>query len=183
MTLSILIASLESRVNERNSLQKSLDRQGNHINVQVIWDIDNKEATTGAKRQRLLEKAEGEYITFIDDDDAIPFYYVSEILNAIKTKPDCVATNGYISTNGHSEMRWFLAKDNPNTTERNGDELYYLRTTNHLSPVKRELALQAGFPDITFGEDAEYSRRLKPFLKTETIILKPMYYYKFNNKK
>ena len=59
----------------------------------------------------------------------------------------------------------------------------YYRTPNHISPVKRELALQAGFPEIAFGEDHEYSKRLLPLLKTETIIKENLYHYDFYEQK
>jgi hypothetical protein len=49
--------------------------------------------------------------------------------------------------------------------------------------VRRELALQAGFPEVAFAEDYEYSMRLLPLLKTEVLITEPMYHYDYWNKK
>jgi hypothetical protein len=61
-----------------------------------------------------------------------------------------------------------------------GGELVFLRRTNHISPVKRELALLAMFPNISNGEDKEYSRRLNPHLRTEEKITQPVYHYKYS---
>jgi len=56
------------------------------------------------------------------------------------------------------------------------------RIPNHLMPVKRELAIKAGYPDKSFGEDAEYAQRLKPLLHTQRRIYKTLYYYEFSDK-
>jgi hypothetical protein len=63
----------------------------------------------------------------------------------------------------------------------NINEIVFFRRANHLSPVKRELALQAMFPDQSNAEDKEYSGRLNPFLKTEVKIDKSIYHYDFKN--
>jgi hypothetical protein len=59
----------------------------------------------------------------------------------------------------------------------------YFRTPNHISPVRRELALQAGFPDVTYAEDREYSKRLLPLCKNEAKIKGSIYHYKYISKK
>jgi len=51
------------------------------------------------------------------------------------------------------------------------------RLPNHLCPVKRNIALGTGFKSIKYGEDAEYARRLKRYLKTSYHIDMVMYYY------
>jgi len=99
------------------------------------------------------------------------------ILEAIQSNSDCIGISGIITTNGRDQRQWHISKEYGHWhTAPDGT---YLRTPNHISPVKRELALQAGFPEIPFGEDAEYSRRLLPLLKTETIIKENIYHYKY----
>ena len=175
--LSILICSLHKRIDNLKDLLSVLSPQiDSKKSVELIINTDNKTSSTGRKRQLLLEQAKGKYIVFIDDDDHIDSEYVPLILEAVKSNPDCVATNGWYTDNGKI-TNWYLSKDLEN---ENKNGVFY-RTTNHISPVKRELALLAGFPDISFGEDAEYSKRLKPLLKIETRIDKLIYHYDFKN--
>ncbi len=177
MTISILIASLESRSHLYGPLYDYLIGQINdHSQVEIVSFIDNKQFSTGHKRNELLKAASGKYIIFIDDDDWVEPYYVEELLKAAESDADCFAINGWITTNGRHKMQWFLSKDHPNVTRNNT----YLRTTNHITAVKRELALQAGFPDKSNAEDKFYSDRVAVLCKTEYKIKKPMYHYRFS---
>ena len=53
----------------------------------------------------------------------------------------------------------------------------YHRTPNHLNPIRRELALLAGFPDQPVAEDHCFAARVFPHLKTEEFIDAFMYDY------
>jgi len=179
--LSILIATMPSRKQLCEELVNGIlapQVSKHYLDVECIID-DCMAYNIGIKRNKLLEKSNGNYIVFCDDDDSISSNYISSILKAIESKPDCVGINGIITFNGCHEKKWFISKEYGSWYEKNN--IYY-RTPNHISPVKRELALQAGFPEIAFGEDAEYSRRLLPLLKTETIINEPIYHYRYVQK-
>jgi len=55
-----------------NTLLEELRRQcieNSALDVEVLTSVDNKEKSTGRKRQELLEAATGKYIIFIDDDE------------------------------------------------------------------------------------------------------------------
>lgn len=187
MKLSILICSLEKRNTQLKSLLEEIEIQILLCNataiVEVITEVDNKEITTGAKRNNLLNKAQGKYICFIDDDDHISNDYLRLILEAIESDADCIATCGIFSTNGGRPVKWRLSKDfiDIDKFDLEINEIVLFRRANHLSPVKRELALQAMFPDQSNAEDKEYSSRLNPFLKTEVKIDKLIYHYDFKN--
>lgn len=181
MVLSILICSLHERREYLSRLLNVLKPQLTP-EVEVKLCIDNKEATTGHKRNELLKAAKGKYIIFIDDDDQVPDYYISELLIAAKSDADCFAINGIITTDGKNEIKWYLSKNNPNVTTVEKGVTHYLRTTNHITAVKRELALKAGFPNKSNAEDKAYSSALIPYLKTEHIISKPMYHYQYVTK-
>jgi glycosyltransferase involved in cell wall biosynthesis len=148
--------------------------------VEVVWVADDKKISTGAKRNYLLKQAQGEYVVFIDDDDWVPEYYVKEILLAARSGADCLAINGTMTTDGEQEVKWRISKDYNNEEVKEGGEIVLLRKTNHITAVKRELALAAGFPDKSNAEDKHYSDRLK--LKTEFTVSKPMYHYRFSTK-
>lgn len=179
MTLSILIPYVEQHKDLLQELILSLSDQYSGFEVEVIVD-DNEYDSTGEKRNRLLQKASGKYIVFIDADDEIMPYYIEEILKAAESDADCIGISGYMTTDGANKIGWELSKDFQNDTVVRNGRKFYIRKTNHLSPVKRELALQTMFPDKSNAEDKDYSDRLNPLLKTEYKIAdKPMYHYKY----
>jgi glycosyltransferase involved in cell wall biosynthesis len=178
MKLSILICHLVDRAIMLEGLLHSLNEQRDALDspgdVEILVDGDRGEVSTGAKRNRLLAKAQGDYIAFVDDDDSVDDGYCALILAAIETKPDCCGIAGvYLVRDAYTGVF-----DHSITHKQwdNYDHLY-LRPPNHLNPVRRELALQAGFPECNHGEDKEYSMRLLPLLKTEVKIERPIYYY------
>lgn len=176
--LSILIATMPERFSKFQELLDCLENQYRGDEVEIGWDI-SLEYNIGTKRNKLLSIANGEYVVFIDDDDAISPDYICKVLTAIETGPDCVGISGTITTNGQNEQQWHISKEYGRWFEQLG---VYYRTPNHISPVKRELALRAGFPEIEHGEDYAYSMRLLPLLQTEVKIPGNIYHYKFQNK-
>lgn len=181
MMLSILICSLHSRREQLTALVKELLFQRNdNEEIEILTEVDNKEITTGAKRNLLLQRATGKYIIFIDDDDWIEPCYIAELLKACASDADCFAMRGWITTNGHNKIEWRLSKEYENRTiKENGYTHVYLRKTNHITGVKRELALQAGFPDYSNAEDKWYSDKVAPLCKTEYQIMPLLYHYRF----
>ena len=181
LTLSILIATIPSRLDQLDTLMIEVNKQCNPFIDQIEILIDPRiDINIGQKRNSLLQKSKGEYIVFIDDDDHIMPNYVWAIMQACSIGNDCIGISGIITTNGRNLRQWHISKEYGKWFE--SGTIYY-RTPNHISPVKRELALQAGFPDIAFGEDYEYSKRLFPLLKTETIIKGNLYHYDYIDKK
>ncbi len=182
MIISILIPSIESRAELLAKLHFNLMWQiytlGAIGSVEVIVEVDNKKITTGAKRNNLLRAARGKYIVFVDDDDWVMDYYVAELLEAAKSDADCFAINGVHTTNEKNPTQWFLSKDYENKTVIINEKAVYHRSTNHISPVKRCLAMIYGFPDKSNAEDKWYSDNLNRHLATEFTIEKPMYHYR-----
>lgn len=182
MILSILICSLTKRYESLKALIKTL---GFHPRVEILVECDDGQMSTGAKRNELLKRAIGEYVTFIDDDDMVVPSYISNILDALQVGPDAVGFNGYISTDGKEQIEWRISKDYEYITKIENGKRVYLRYNNHLSPVKREIALKIGYPDKYFQEDYDYARRLHEsgLIKKEVIIHKHLYFYQYKTKK
>ncbi len=183
--LTILICSLNRR---KKYLERLIDVLRPQINsfVEVLCSVDNGELSIGKKRQTLLERATGEYVCFIDDDDLISSNYISLILNAIETKPDVVGmhlimkTDGKLSGKTYHSLKYNSWYDEPGESP---SWRFYYRNPNHLNPVKRKLALEVGYPDISLGEDRDYSMRLLPLLKTESYIDQSIYTYEVRSYK
>ena len=181
MRLSILICTMPHRQGVFTELCEFLSSQIKQCDaeneVEVLTDDDNK-LTTGKKRNNLLQRAKGDFIVFVDDDDEVDAEYVKEILTVIKANPniDCIGINGVVSFDGEKSKAWSISIEHGHWHET--DEMY-LRTPNHISPVRRSIALKAKFPHITYGEDMEYSKRIFPMCKKEVCIEKPLYHYKY----
>lgn len=172
--LSILICSLESREDSRNRLLESLRRQ-DLSKVEVLVEVDKGSTTIGAKRNLLLRRSAGKYICFVDDDDMVTADYVSKILEAVVTGPDCCGMEGMlISEDRGTAKRFIHTLQCTKWYEKDG---VYYRCPNHLSPIKRELALSVGFPEKNVSEDFDYSMKLVGKIKTEVMISGTIYIY------
>lgn len=175
--LSVLILTMPSRKAMFNALTDELTKQIGHLPVEVLYD--DHAGNIGARRQNLLQQSQGRYVAFIDDDDTVSENYIRDILKAIRTSPDCVGMRGIMTTNGRDSKDWEIS--NKHTVWSTvGNK--YLRHTNHLSPVKREIALSVGFPALQHGEDYAYSMGLVGKVKTEVMIEHAIYHYRFITK-
>lgn len=183
-TLSILIPTLKSRKVKRERLLRELRKQIGELEnprlVEVHLLQDEKEMTVGAKRNVLLDRARGEYVCYVDDDDMVAPEYLKEILKAIKENPkiDCVGFVGLMTTDGENPKEFRFSLKYRGSFSRNG---VYYRTPNHLCAIHRGIAKLRRFPEISFGEDAKWAHELYNcgLLKTEYIIEKVLYYYLF----
>jgi glycosyltransferase involved in cell wall biosynthesis len=177
--LSILIATVPERWSSFDRIAKELIRQKTN-DVQISVDETPKsKLSIGAKRQRLLERAEGEYIVFVDDDDIVMPNYIDSILKALESGPDCVDMDILMLTNQKNPQMCYHHLRN-RIWHQDKDEYY--RTVTQFNPVKRELALKAGFKDMRFGEDKDYSDRLTKLCITSTYIPEIIYLYNYSNK-
>lgn len=145
--------------------------------TQILITTDNTVMTTGAKRNWLVRMASGRYVQFVDDDDRIDDSMLAEVLRCTKydadaiTFPVVVRQGGGPPRNCHYSKDFYTDRDLPTG---------YQRLPNHLCAVKRDLMLSVPFADTSFGEDADYARRLRPLLTSEIRLEKPLYFYDYN---
>lgn len=183
--LSLCIASLPSR-------RQQLDRLLDHLywqmrdfpgEVEILVDDSLPPVTVGAKRQALLERARGHFVAYIDDDDWVSHDYVARVVGALKKNPDADCTSAKVTMITADERVDACAV----SLEYAGWSIergVYCRSPNHLSAIRRTLALQVGFPPIAHGEDFDYSKWLRPLLKKEASTGDDaLYYYFFDPKK
>lgn len=187
MILSILICSVTERLDKLKLLINKFNQQKNGYEIEILVEIDNKQVSVGAKRQTLLQKAKGDWITFFDDDDDPSDKYVSLIVNAIRNNPniDCIGIRGRMTTNGVNQKTWchrlgYPIEGDGNTPLKEGYD--YIRPIIHFNPVLRAKALQAGFRDLRFGEDMDYAKRLNPLLEKEYFIDEELFHYRYSTK-
>lgn len=179
MKLSILICSVNNRVgNFLSDLFEQINSQCVGKDVEVLWLIDNKVMTVGEKRNKLIEMATGEYITFVDDDDKIAIDYVDKLLLSINDKPsDVICFKAKISINGWVYQDVLYSKEYENETKVG----VFYRKPNHLMCWKSSIAKHIKYHSINCGEDTDWANRIHKNIKTETLIDDFLYYYDFND--
>jgi hypothetical protein len=183
MILSVCIPTIVGRESQAQALITEIEDQvsacGARDRVEIIIDKDNKEVSIGAKRQRMYVKCNGEYAVQIDDDDNIAPYYIEKVLEALKSKPDCVGyyerctMDGVIKYAIHSRVysKWITLSKPDNVGAS------YYRAPFFKDPIKTSICVGVGVKDMRFGEDQDFAIRVWPKLKTETFIPEVMYYY------
>lgn len=176
MRLSLLICHLPGRAALLQRLMSLITVQQTP-DVEILVDADPTDPT-GTKRNRLLDRARGDYLAFIDDDDLVSPVYVPRIIEALERDPDVVGMELIMTRGGENPQRcihslryrsWFEIGQFPHCV--------YFRNPNHLNPVRTQFAREARFPDVTQEEDRAYSARLLPMLQSEVYLDGPIYHY------
>jgi hypothetical protein len=167
---SICILSVPEREDDLNRITSVLQYQiGGRDDIEVL--VNTRKGTLGEKRQWCLERAQGEYINFIDDDDMVAPDYI----DTIYPKLDGVDYVGFILQlyeDGAKEPRQTyhsLKYDNWSEDDRG-----FYRNVSHLNPIRKALALESKF-DGGPGEDYRWAQGVKAV--TEHFIDRPMYFY------
>lgn len=181
-SLSVLICSTESRATGClpdliGNLRPQLDR---HPDVELISIIDNRWISVGQKRNSLIAMANGTYLTFIDDDDAVAIDYVSTVLQGISSGADVICFNALYSPKGGKKKLVDFSREHSGDSEI-ADR--FLRIPNHLMVWRSDLAKSLLYPDVNFGEDATWAKMALGRIRTEHKINKTLYTYQFDGAK
>lgn len=189
--LSILIASIPSRIGQAITLYESLLGQASGTiwgRVEILMLLDNKQRTVGAKRQALLDISSGEYVTFVDDDDSVSDQYVSKITTAIgdgritrwAPRPDVVVWPIRVTINGEQDGLVYPSMDYVKDPIPEYSPPITKRPPHHLCCWRRSIAIKGTFPDKQHGEDFEWARQVWPYVGTEMTISDTLYHYRWD---
>jgi hypothetical protein len=134
----------------------------------------DKSLSLGENRQRMIEEADGEYVSQIDDDDVCTNDYVDRIYPLLDG----------VDQVGFQVQLWIDSQKMPMTYHSikywgwSNDEKGFYRDFSHLNPIRRELALQVSF-EGGVGEDCRWAKQLreKRIVTTESFIPQVLYYY------
>lgn len=183
--LSIQIPTVVGREKQFNRLYNRLfdeiEEYDLGADVEVIYCRDNKEMSIGVKRQLLLDKCDAVYFVQIDDDDDVRRRYVHDVVKILRMyTPDCIGYLEQCIINGQKKIAChsnrFLSWG------ENIQGFDYVRTIFCKDVIKTEIARKIGFADMRFGEDYDFSKRLKEsrLLEIEYFVNDVMYYYESN---
>lgn len=174
-TWNILIATLGQREDRFKRLLSTLmpqvaQAQG-AVHVTALWN--NQERPISHVRQDLINNAVGTYVSFVDDDDELPEYYVDKILplldgvDYIGWRMQCIADGVKLNPTFHSLRyhSWFH------------DDVGYYRHVSHLNPIRLDLARRVSYRDCPLPEDTSWAHKVRPFVKSEHFIDDVMYIY------
>jgi glycosyltransferase involved in cell wall biosynthesis len=180
LKLSILIPIKQTYLSIYERLKDQLEKQIVD-DVEVLELVNDGSKSIGYYRNELLNSALGKYVCFIDADDIIADDYISQVMEGINKNVDCCSLIGIITIDGN----------NPTLFEHSIKyEAYqltnkYERYPNHLNVIRRSIAIQFEFKDISFGEDTDWATQIKNsgLIKTEHYINKPIYFYEYITQK
>lgn len=181
--LSILIPTVPNRYNKQfQNIIDVLNKQiGDRRDVEVIGLFDNKMISLGEKRNYLLSMANGEYLTFIDDDDKITDDYLYEIMNCLYINPnvDCIVYNilcHLVDTNSKRFCRYGI--EYKYWTSNDGSEWTGLPA--HTMIYKSSIAKNYKYLHINTGEDTDWVKRASCMIIKQIRIDKVLYHYYSN---
>lgn len=164
-----------------NDIENQIKKEKLESEIEIITSYDEGQKTIGKKRNELLMKSRGEYISFIDDDDSVHPTYIKTIYNVIKKHPDCISLEGIITFNGKNPRKFLHSIQHKRYFENR--RIFY-RPPNHLNPMRRDVAIRFHFPEKNFGEDTDWAMAISKsnLLKSETHIGFPYYFYNYQHK-
>lgn len=176
--LTVMIPSTFDRRDITEKLRVYLESISIGYSVFIDVFYDDKTLSIGKKRQLMVERADSEYVVGVDSDDWVSDDYISSIMTALESNPDCVGfeieCSGLKGKTASASNQW------SEWGEKRG-RFYYVRTPYQKNPTRRDIVLEIGYKDKRYAEDSCYSKRLKDsgLIKTEVYIPRVLYYYRY----
>lgn len=187
ITLSILVCSTHTRYKTfGRAIQDQLWPQWEALppadrdRVEIMIMVDNKAMMLGAKRNVMVDAAQGQYVQFVDDDDRIEPDMISSVLAAIDANPgvDVVTFLASVTLNGGEAK---ICRYSKNYGRDVNTATEYHRLPNHICCIRRDIAIKATFPNLIREEDSQYAKVLRPHIRTEHAIDRVLYHYDYND--
>ena len=182
--LSILIITVPSRINSfYPNLLNCLNKQiGDRTDIEVLGLYDNKKRSVGEKRNALLKLAQGEYLTFIDDDDRIDDTYIESIMATLNSNPaaDCVVFDCITIINGNNIDKTYSKYSIKYEYGQVGNQ--WRGKPAHTMVWRAEIAKRHIYVNKNYQEDVDWVKRACLDIKNEVRIDKTLYYYDYNDK-
>lgn len=153
MELTIVVATMPER---RQLLSRCLW----HLEHQTVQDFDvivahGRKAGYGDKLMKAFSLAETSHVMACDDDDWLALHAVETVLPYTED---------------------FVGYDATQIVHGRYAETIYQETASHICPLRTDLATLFPLDNDYYG-DIRWTKATAPFIKTETYIDQPLYFY------
>jgi len=140
----------------------------------------------GVSRNKGIEKAQGEYLGFVDPDDWIDLDFYEKLYDsAKKRKADIAKTSAiHVFPDGRFSPPTTLNRYIKRGL-REGKPLYTLILSEHWAGVYKKDLIERNnirFPDIRNGQDIVFLMQVSYYAKVVSIVSKTYYYYRQHQK-
>lgn len=182
MKLSILIPTLPERAEQFTKLYNRLSNMSSGYEVEILFDAtdryDKSGMMVGDKRQALLERSQGKYIVFIDDDDDVSDDFVDEIIKAIDsgTEAEVICYKQLADIDGKEYIIDWSIHNEIEQLHGNGE---IKRKPSVPATWLRTAAMRGKFPSQNVDEDSSWTGQINP--QTEYKIDKVLHHYIFSS--
>lgn len=187
VTLSILVSTIPSRSPKRAKLVKGLLAQiDGDERVEVLVFEDNKRRSIGKKRDDLIRLAQGDFVTFVDDDDGVDDGYVQALLRAIVANPDAdvFAINQRCWYNGTGPFKVEFSIENDNDKMCKGEDGKWVdlkRSLTHSCVWRAEIAKKVNVPDKGYFEDTEWAAEASRHVRKQVRVPDAVHIYVYDD--
>lgn len=152
--------------------------------VRVVGYSNNGAPSLPEIRHSMTHAAGTDYVSFVDDDDLVPPYFVAETMAALEQDPDYVGWQVQCYSDGHPTAIAYHSLKHDGWWNENG---HYYRDISHINPMRTEIARTADFRKTKphRPEDRAWVDQLRKggLLKSEVVIDRIMYHYLYSTKR
>lgn len=159
-------------------LLPQLDAWAGSVRVLAYWN--NGVPTLGEIRDSMVAAVGTDYVSFIDDDDLVPEYFVAECMTAMASRPDKIGFKVGYYVDGKLEEVADQSIRHGRWARIDG---VLCRDITHVGPIRTEIATRGRFARARRGhaEDRAWVKQVRPFVGTEVYIDKVMYDYLYSH--
>ena len=180
-SLSILIPTLFERGDWLGELLNQIYSQAATHDltdrIEVLTLGDNRTRTVGTKRNDLMNLARSDYLTFIDDDDKIDDAYLKSIFAIIDTVPTFDVLTYMMHTTLHDGRVIFSKYSVQYEVHGLEGADWWRGKPTHTCIWRADVARKEQFPEINYGEDADWACRVAEHVEEEYHLDEVLYYY------
>ena len=180
------MARSEMAAKRSKRVRRLLTQIGDDARVEVLVLEDNRRRSIGRKRDDLIQLAQGDFLTFVDDDDSVDDGYVDALVRAIVANPgsDVFAINQKCWWNGSGPFLVEFGLENGNDPMRkdaDGNWVDLKRALSHVCVWRSEITKRVHMPDKCYYEDTEWAEEASRCVKKQVRVPDAVHVYVYDD--